>query len=248
MLDHLEHFILAKLVVIIRRVELASLHNQIINLKLSSSFFDNFFFNRVFSDEPINNHISLLTNSMSSSDSLKINLRVPIRVKDNYDVGLMEVDTDSTSSGRENKDLLLRVRILEIIDSFISQLRRSLTINSQILVASNPQTIIENIQKPRHLTEDEDLASFSQKSRNEVVQHAEFHRSFYDMVTIYERWTRFNLVKQVGVITHLFELHEDVQKLYPILITISVSSDDVLVELLLKLGQTDVHENFFFVG
>ena len=102
------------------------------------------------------------------------------------------------------------------------------------------------------MAENKYLASLSEESRYEMIKNAEFHGSFYDVVAIDERRTGFYLVKQVGVVAHLFELHENIQELNPIFASHAIDSgdvsrDDLLVKLLLELGQPDEHENLLSI-
>jgi len=54
---------------------------------------------------------------MCSINSLKINLRVPVRVKDDDNVGLVEIDANSPCTSGQNEDLFVRLRILEVVNS-----------------------------------------------------------------------------------------------------------------------------------
>ena len=83
-----------------------------------------------------------------------------------------------------------------------------------------------------------------------MIEHFELHRCIDDVITINKWRSRLNLVKQVRVITHLFELHEHIEELDSILRTHSIdsgniSSDDFFVKLLLKLSETNKHVDFF---
>ena len=51
--------------------------------------------------------------------SLQINLRVPVRVKENDDVGSGQVDAQTPSSGGEHEDKLLTVGPVILINVFL---------------------------------------------------------------------------------------------------------------------------------
>ena len=99
MLNHIENFLRSNFFVAIIVTEFASLHDKVIDLEFSGCSLDDFLFDRSLCDKSVNYNISLLTNSVSSINSLEVNLRIPIRVKYDYDIGLMEIDTNTTSSG-----------------------------------------------------------------------------------------------------------------------------------------------------
>jgi len=211
MLNHVENFFRSNFLVVVIVAEFASLHDKMVDFELPCSSFDNFFFNWTLCYESINYHVSLLSNSMSSINSLEIDLRIPIRIKDDYYVSLVEINTNTSSSGWQDKELFITIRVLEIIDSWITLGGWSLSIDTAVLVSSYPQKVIKDIQKSCHLTENEYLALLFKELRNQMIKHFEFHWSIYNMITI-DKWrSRLNLVKQVRVIAHLFELHEHIE-------------------------------------
>ena len=50
-----------------------------------------------------------------------------------------------------------------------------------------------------------------------MVQHLKFHRSVDDMVPINERRPWLYFIKQIRVVADLLELHQNIQKLDPVL-------------------------------
>ena len=96
------------------------------------------------------------------------------------------------------------------------------------------------------MTENKYFTSLSEKSWNKMIKNAEFHGSFNDVVTIDERRTGLHLIKQIRMITHLLELHENIQKLNSVFASIPISRNNILVKLLLELGQSYIHKNLFF--
>ena len=83
---------------------------------------------------------------MSPINGLKVYLWVPIWVKNDYDVGLVEVDAQAASTRWQDKKLLVRFWALKIFNSVFSVVRRGLTINPTIVIATVPQKIIQNIK------------------------------------------------------------------------------------------------------
>jgi hypothetical protein len=73
---------------------------------------------------------------MGTVDCLQVNLGIPITVENYHDVGSMQINSESTCSSRENEYLLLRLWILEIIDTGFSVVSRSLPVDPAIFVFS----------------------------------------------------------------------------------------------------------------
>lgn len=243
MMDHRHHFICTDFTFLlgVRLVELPTLHNQVIDLKLPGSTFNNFFFHRFFCDEPIDNDFPFLADTMRPVNGLQVHLRVPIRIEYDNDVGLMEVDANTARPRRQNEDLFLAIWILKIINTEVTLVCRRLPVNSTIPIATNSKHVIKNIHELRHLTEDEYLAILADQLRDQVVEDFEFHRGVDNVVSIKERWPGLHILKQVRMITYLLKLHQNIQQLNSIFVILivdsrNVSGEDPLVELLLQLG------------
>jgi hypothetical protein len=107
----------------------------------------------------------------------------------------MQINTDTTSSGRENEDLLFRFWILEVVDSQVTFSSGCLTVNTAVLVASDAQKVVKNIEQSSHLTENKYFTTFTDKFWDQMIKHLELHGCINDMISVDERWSRLNLVK-----------------------------------------------------
>jgi hypothetical protein len=125
----------------------------------------------------------------------------------------MKVNSNSTCSCGQNKNLFVRVGALEVINALVSILGGCLAIYPAVLVAPYSKHVIKNVQKPRHLRKYQNLASFTEKTRNQVIKNSELHGNVNNVVPIDKRRARLNFVKQVRVVADFLELHEDVQQL-----------------------------------
>jgi hypothetical protein len=114
----------------------ALLHYQMINFEFSRGSLHNLLFNWTLSNKAVNDHLLFLSDSMGTVDCLQVNLGIPITVENYYDVGSMQINSKSTCSSRENEYLLLRLWILEIIDTGFSVVSRSLPVDPAIFVFS----------------------------------------------------------------------------------------------------------------
>jgi len=85
-----------------------------------------------------------------------------------------------------------------------------------------------------------------------VVENLKFHRGVNYVIPINKRRSRFDFVKKIRVIAHLFELHKDVEELNSVFAAdaidlIDISCYDPFVELFLNLSKTKEHVDFFFL-
>lgn len=81
--------------------------------------------------------IKMSTNSTQSIMSLylQVILRVPVRVKDNTSISSSEVNTQATSSGAQQEDKAVRIRLAEAIDGSLPQIPTNSAINSLVQVS-----------------------------------------------------------------------------------------------------------------
>ena len=119
-----------------------------------------------------------------------------------------------------------------------------LSIYTAVFVATDSQHVVQNVHELRHLAEDEDLAVFSDKFGNQMIEYLELHGGIYDVITIQKRRSRLNILEKVRMIAHFLELHEHVQQLDAVFAVVivdcgDVAGDDLLVKLLLQLRQTN---------
>ena len=189
---------------------MAALHNEVINLQLASSPLDDLLFNGLLGNKSVDNDLPLLADSVRPVNGLQVHLGIPVRVEKYHDVGLVEVDADAASSGREDEDLFLALRVLKVINPEIALVSWSLPIDSAVFVATNPKHVVENVHQLGHLAEDEDLAVLADELGDEVIQYFEFHGGVDDVIAVDEGRTGLHVFEEVGVIAHFFELHKDI--------------------------------------
>ena len=84
-----------------------------------------------------------------------------------------------------------------------------------------------------------------------MIKHFELHGCINNMISIDEWWSWLHLVKQIGMVTNLFQLHEHVQELNTVFGPHSVhccniTCDDSLIKLLLELCEANEHVDLLF--
>lgn len=182
-------------------------HDHMIYLELPGSSLNNFFLNCFFSYKPINNHFSFLAYSVCPVNGLQINLRVPIWVKNDHYVCLVQVYTETTCSSGKNEYFFITSGVLEIFYSVISVQSWSLTVDSAVFIASVPQKIVQYIKQTSHLRKDQDSEALLSESRQQFVKDFKFGWSINQMFTIEKRRSGFYTVKKIWMISHLLKLH-----------------------------------------
>jgi len=106
---------------------------------------------------------------MRSIDGLEVYLRVPVRVEQDDDVCLVQVDANTTSPRGQNEYFLLTLRILKVVNANVTFVCGRLPVDAAILVTPNTKHIVQNVHQLCHLAEDEYLAIFANKFRDQVV-------------------------------------------------------------------------------
>ena len=76
----------------------ALLHDQMVHFQLSCRPFDDLFFHSALGDQPVDNDLLFLADTMCTVDRLQVDLRVPVTVKNDHDIGLVEVDSQAARS------------------------------------------------------------------------------------------------------------------------------------------------------
>ena len=120
-LYHLLHLLSTNLIwVPLLVVELAFLHDKMVDLELPRGPFYDLLLDRALGDEPVDNDFALLANPVGSVDGLQVHLRVPVRVEYYHDVGCVQVDPQTSRASREDKELLVRIRPLEVLNALLA--------------------------------------------------------------------------------------------------------------------------------
>lgn len=75
----------------------------------------------------------LLTDTMGTILSLQIHLRVPITVVQDNNIGRDQVDTQTTSSCRQQEDKLVTVGFVVLVNTLDTVLMRSVSVDTAVL-------------------------------------------------------------------------------------------------------------------
>lgn len=101
-LDHREHLMARYAIDVLRLLLLpvvsALLHDQMVHFQLSGRPFDDLLFHSALGDQPVDNDLLFLAYTMRTVDRLQVDLRVPVTVKNDHDIGLVEVDSQAARS------------------------------------------------------------------------------------------------------------------------------------------------------
>ncbi len=88
---------------------------------------------------PVNFNHLLLANTMATSLSLKIILRIPIAVVDNDCIGCCKVNSQSTSFGAKQKDETIRIWFAVSINSSLSHVTTNSAVESFVRIFSKQE-------------------------------------------------------------------------------------------------------------
>lgn len=78
-----------------------------VNLELSSGSLNNLLLHGTFRYQSIDDHLFLLTDSVCSINSLKVNLRIPVRIKNDDYVCLVQVNPEAASPSGQDENLFV---------------------------------------------------------------------------------------------------------------------------------------------
>jgi hypothetical protein len=108
--------------------------------------------------------------------SLKVLLRVPVGVEEDYGVCGSEIDTLTTSTGREEEQHVVRISI-ELFDLLSSVVLRNGTINAaNVPLAEVPGIVLQYVQLCLELGEYQHFVAPCEKSREKSIQKQHLSR------------------------------------------------------------------------
>ena len=127
----------------------------------------------------------------------------------------------------------------------ISVLVRRVTVNTAIAVTLEPAVVLQDIEHPRHLRENQDSRALRLDLGQKLVENGQL-AAILDQVLIRCVWgSGLHTVEEIGVVGTLAQLHEDVLQAHFLDLSSPIHDVDVLhqdlsVEVTLHLGQADV--------
>jgi len=152
----------------------------------------------------------LLANSVSSVHCLKIYLRVPVRIVDDNMVCRHQVYSKPTSTSWDQEDLVFRFLFDEFLDVLFSIFKRSRSIKATEHNLPHCTKIFDDVQSLCETRKDQNLLLLRQDFLEKPIDQGEFARGLYDMLSKLISALWLNTFKQVGMITHLSQLHKNI--------------------------------------
>ena len=95
---------------------------------------------------------------MRAIHGLDVLLRVPIVLDEDDSVGSCQVETETTSTSREDEDLVIGVGGVEELNVAGTILGLRTTVKAEVFPTHNLEEVLHDVHNLRHLEEDEDLA------------------------------------------------------------------------------------------
>ena len=133
-------------------VEHARLDNLVVEVFFGGGPREDTLFDHRLGDEPINSNFRLLADSVGSVFGLLVHLGVEVRVKDDYRVSNLQVETLPTSPGRKDEDAVLRGHIVEHSHVLVAIFLLHRSVELQVLDASVLKEAAQDLQELSELT------------------------------------------------------------------------------------------------
>eukprot|EP00053_Salpingoeca_punica_P017129 m.163900 g.163900 ORF g.163900 m.163900 type:complete len:637 (-) comp17120_c0_seq4:1564-3474(-) len=197
-LDHLQHFVLVQVLLLIGKAAL--LNDEGVEAELHLSLFHNALFDCALGDETENADRLCLADAVGAILSLQISLRIPVAVVEDDDVGSGEVNAETACTGAEHEDELLAVGRIVLVDHALTVLVRRLAVEAAVLVAAPPAVVLQDVQHAGHLAEDEHARALLLQLLQQPVKHDHLAAVLDDVVVGVVRRAGLGAVKEVRVV------------------------------------------------
>ena len=109
---------------------------------------------------------------MGSVLRLQVHLRIPVGVKENYGICRLKVESQPTSSGTEQKYVVLRIFLVEHLHALTPFLSFGAAVEAEVFDAFVVEVDLHNVHEVGHLGEYQqsvvELLQFGENSINEL--------------------------------------------------------------------------------
>mmetsp|Transcript_14522 Transcript_14522/g.42533 ORF Transcript_14522/g.42533 Transcript_14522/m.42533 type:complete len:379 (+) Transcript_14522:1826-2962(+) len=181
---------------------------------------------------------------MGAVHGLEVDLRVPVGIKQHHNVRRGKVDPQPSRASAQNEAELVRPFPVEVLHLIIAAVAVSTAVDPAVAVLHEAEVILQHVQHARHLGEDEYARSAGFELGKELVKELKLGGILPQVRTVGVGRAGLGAVKEVRMIAHLAQLHEDVEESdlggSPQGVQfVRVLGQDLLVPLLLHGGQSD---------
>mmetsp|Transcript_8046 Transcript_8046/g.19965 ORF Transcript_8046/g.19965 Transcript_8046/m.19965 type:complete len:209 (-) Transcript_8046:1229-1855(-) len=183
---------------------------------------------------------------MCAVHRLQVHLRVPVAIVDNDRVCGHKVDAQPTGACGEQKDELLAAISIVCVDHVLAVVARGVAVDAAVLVLAVDKVVLQNIQQPGHLGEDEHAAPLLLEAGQKLIQQHQLARVLDEVLAGKVGRAGLGALEQVRVVAALAQLHDHVEKARAV--TARVDHLDVLlqralVKLLLHVAHADLEDH-----
>jgi len=145
---------------------------------------------------------------------------IPIRVKDNNRIGLLQIQAQTTSSGREQEAENIRVLSMESLQHVAALISLGAAVQSQVLYALVVEVVLHDSHQTRHLAKHEHTMVGGLQLWQNTIKKLKFAASPEDVrasnqaifVAQMNGQFLFNVLENEGVVTDLSQLHDCVHE------------------------------------
>ena len=172
--DHIEHLVLAQ--VLLALLQPALLDDHSVQPQLHRGPLHDLLVDRVLRDHPEHLDLLLLPDSVRPVHGLQVHLRVPVGVEEDDDVGSVEVDAEAAGPRGQHEDELGRARSVVLLDLRVPVLVGRLAVDAAVVVAAEPAVVLQDVEHARHLSEDEDARVLALQLGEQLVEDGQLAR------------------------------------------------------------------------
>eukprot|EP00967_Tisochrysis_lutea_P044243 scaffold53588_cov30-Tisochrysis_lutea.AAC.4 len=125
-----------------------------------------------------------LAYSVHARHGLQVNLRVPVRVKEDAGVGRLAVDTKATRAGRHEENEFGRARHVEAIDVDGALNAVGATVQAAVLILLVVEEVLDQVERRGELREEHHSVALCEQLGQKAAKQLELSRAIHKLVDV----------------------------------------------------------------
>mmetsp|Transcript_9389 Transcript_9389/g.19079 ORF Transcript_9389/g.19079 Transcript_9389/m.19079 type:complete len:356 (-) Transcript_9389:1289-2356(-) len=186
------------------------LYDSCVKEKLPVRTLGNLLLDRALGNKPEHLDWLLLSDPVGAVHGLEVDLRVPVGVVKDDNVRGLEVDSQTTGPRGEEERELRGVIFVERVHLLVPLVPVRVAVDPAVLVADVVHVVLEDVENPSHLGEDQNPAAVFLELGKELVENLHLSSVLPKVRSIVVGRSRLCAREKVRVVADLAELHEDV--------------------------------------
>ena len=120
---------------------------------------------------------------MATVLGLQIGLWIPVRIVQDARIGRLEVNAQTTSTGRQDKTKLFTVGLVEALNGTLTVFVVGVTVNTAVVVPTHDHQVLQDVKDTSHLRKDEHSRTAFLELLEQLVDHGQFAAVIHEMLT-----------------------------------------------------------------